>query len=630
MGYVDFIKTSSSEKIVLIEMELGLKQQLWYNHTAGTWAYRWRPGEFVKNIGEGNIGAGNIGAGSIKNFIKIGSCFALGLKYDEKDSIVEVVAAEKSWFYDSDNFTFYIHCKDNDEPQLHFPIIGSTLGLTNYKGIYFNDLYYEPCLKSVMTVNKSRDPFFFGLISFDGGEMVLTNNDGFFDGIKSYVVTGQPVTVMFGGDDLTYEEYQIIYKGYIDDLQLNFDEMIVTIIDNRKKLSTSLPINKFSKTVGETFYYQYLDDDNVGNAIPLGYGEIYHAPVTCINPLQGTPFIFKLCDTSIHTNGIQAIDQVFVYKDDKWTAVTHGNENLTAATFTLTGAEFTVGQKVICDWKGVKNNASGLYLQNPLDIIKDMLLEFPVGFGIDYDSTNYNTTEWEEAAAHNLVSNIGFIVIKEREIEKIIEEICNCLGSFIVQDNGKFTFRIFTTDDEPIKTIYLEDQPEPFDIKWEGTEFLSSAKIGYKRNWSERNFSWYYKYDLRNKIYSEQKRHNDKSFETFLTNATDAQKSAEYMMSLFKEIPAIYTIKTKTDNMNLEILDTVNFEINRIGKPWLDFTKVSIISVVKDVINNTITFTAQHISKFIGLYFRLSPYAINVDKYAIKLSEYALSYGRMK
>lgn len=637
MGYLKFIAESSSEKTVLVDLDLGKKQQLWYNHQAGVWAYKWRIAKTVKNIGDGNIGDGNIGAGAYKEFIKIGSCFADGEEYTEQVSLANCITTEKSWYYDSANFIFYIHCVDHDEPQMHYPIIGTTIGLSN-RAVYFNDLYYEPRLKSVMTLGKSKDPLFFGLIRHDGGQFSAINTDGFYDNIKSNVITGQPVITRFGGNDLIYTDFQIVNKSYIDDLTLNSEEMGVTIVDNRKKLSLTLPLNTVNKTD-----YPNLDNDDLGEAIPLGYGEIYHAPVICVNAAEtGTPDrVFALSDITNHTNGIEAIDHLYKVTDGKPDEVTIKSEQKAGETFsdiatvTIGTADWDDSKQYICDYKGVKNSV-GLYLQNPLDIIADMLAVF---LGLTYNDTNYNTTEWAIATAlattmtaydaSAKTGGIGLFIDGERELVNIIEEICNCLGSFIVQDNGKFTYRILDVDQEPKKTIYSEDMIGSFDIEWEGAEFLSSAKIGYKRDWNKNSHRWYLNDDLRAKIYSENKIYSDKSFQTLLVIEAAAIESAEYMMSLFQEIPAMYTVGTKTDNIDVEIMDMMNFEINRVKKVWFDFVKVSIVNITKDLIGNRTTLIAQHIAGFTGIYFRYSPYAINVDKYAINIDEYALSYGRL-
>lgn len=596
MGYVDFIKKTTSEKIVLIEMDLGKDQKHWYNYQAGVWAYKWRQIQYIKNIGDGNIGDGNIGDGAYGRYIKIGSCFADGEEYTKKNTLNDCIANEKSWYYDSINYIFYIHCIDNDEPQIHHPIIGITLGLSN-RGGYFNDLYYESRLKDLMTFNKTKDPFYFGIIRHDGGEMSFINNDGFFDDFTSNVIFGQPVVSKFGGDNLSYADFSTINKSYIEDLSLNPEKMSVVIVDNKKKLSLSLPINKYDKTT-----YPNLLDDDIGKAIPLGYGEIYHAPVICVNAAQtGTPDrVFKLCDVSKHTNGIEDIIQIYKITDGVPVAVSSFTKQLTDGTATITNTDWDSSKKYIADFKGVKNSGD-TYLQNPLDIIADILAVFLL---IIYDTTNYNTTEWVAARAHDLANNIGLFIDDEMEICEIIEKICGSItGNFIIMDDGKYTYRILNVDQEPKKTIYLEDMIDDFQIEWAGAEFLSSANVGYKKDWSKKTYRWYLEDSERDQIVAKYKKHNDGKFETLLTNETDAIKLATALMSLFKDIHPNYVVMTKTDNVDSEIMDILNLQINRVNKPWLDYIKTELVGIVKDLVNNITTLTAWHIVGFTGFFF---------------------------
>jgi len=41
MTYADFIDKTTSEKTVLIEMDLGLAETGWYNYSPGVWAHKW-------------------------------------------------------------------------------------------------------------------------------------------------------------------------------------------------------------------------------------------------------------------------------------------------------------------------------------------------------------------------------------------------------------------------------------------------------------------------------------------------------------------------------------------------------------------------------------------------------------
>jgi len=143
MTYADFIEKTTSEKIVLIEMDLGLTETGWYNYDAGVWAHKWSLTGELHNIGNGNIGDYNMGEGDRRVQISVGSCFVDADEYTEQANVADCVSNEKSWYYDDTNFIFYVHIDNGHEPQIHSVTIGLTIGMSNRAG-YYNDLYYEP------------------------------------------------------------------------------------------------------------------------------------------------------------------------------------------------------------------------------------------------------------------------------------------------------------------------------------------------------------------------------------------------------------------------------------------------------------------------------------------------------
>ena len=620
MGYLSFLEKTTSNKIVLVELDLGKNQTKWVNYSAGVWTAKWTPSRTIINIGDGNIGDYPIGMGEYKNYLSIGSVFGGATEYTEKSSIADVVSNQESWYYDNTDMRLYIHCTDNDEPQLHSITVGITMGLAN-KAIYFNDLYYEPRLTSIPTIEKSKDPLYFGVIRFDSGSISFINNDGYFDDITSNYLFGQPARILFGGDDLDYSEYQKVFSGYIEDVDLGYETVTFRLVDERKKLSLKLPVNQFNKTD-----YPYLDDDDVGKAIPIAYGEVYHCPVICTNKAQsGTPdWTFKVCDTSDHSNGIQSIDKIYVDGVEK----TIKSSSLANGTVTIDNADWDGKSKVTVDFKGLKNS-SGTYITNPLDIIVDILDTY---LGIEYNDDNYNTTEWAEAKAHDLANDIGIFIDEEMAITEIIEKIGNSVfGNFIVQNNGKYTFRILDTSQDPEMTIHIEQMLEPPQISWDGTQFLTSCKVGYKKNYSEDSYRWYTNDTDKDKIYAKYKKYISKEFETYLVNEADAQELSEAIMEYYQDVKPIYTVTTSIQAIGSEIESIESFEINRVGKSWLDYVKVEIIGVVKDFLNNTVQLIGRHIAGLtVFFFFRVSPFAININEYAINIDEYALSYGRGK
>jgi len=255
---------------------------------------------------------------------------------------------------------------------------------------------------------------------------------------------------------------------------------------------------------------------------------------------------------------------------------------------------------VLCDYKGVKN-AGGTYLQNPLDIIVDILSVFA---GITYNSTNYNTAEWDVVKAHALANNIGIFIYDETEIRNVIEEIStSTFGNFIIQDDWKYTFRIYDSLREIERTIYLEEMIEAPQIEWRGDEFLTSCKIGYKRDWALNSHRWHVENADEAELYSKYKKYISRNFDTLLTNSTDAAEYALAVMDYYKDVKAIYSVKTKTQNLSLDVTDFANIEINRVSKTWLDFVKTEVLRISKDLLNNVIQITARHVLGFTGFFF---------------------------
>ena len=584
VSYSNVINQPIADRIILIQIDLGKEQGKWDNYQAGVWFYSWTINQNRVNIGDNPIGVGNIGQGDYKNYISIGSCFVDGAEYTEKTSLSDCISTEQSWYFDSANFKLYIHNEKGREPQLYDIIIGLTMGLSN-KAVYLDNLYYEPRLTGLPTISKSKDLFYFGILKFEGGEFEFDNADGFFDNITDNYIFGQPVRVYHGGDGLSFSEYQQVYAGYIESVSMDYEKFTISVADNRKKLSTNIIQNTFSQSD-----YTYLKADNEGKPIPIVYGEAYHCKVICVNETQsGADWVFKVCDVTGHSNGINDITNA--YKSDG-SSLTIKSKDLTNGTFTVANADWDGTGDVYCDIEGLKDS-SGNYLQNPLDIIKDILSVYA---GIDYNSDNYDTTEWASATSHDLANNIGVFIDSDIEISKVIEQICNSVfGFFVVLDDGRYSFKIIDETASSGATININEMSKQINIDWEGTQYLSSCKVGYKKDYNEKEFRWFINKDYETEVYNKYKVKYDKTFETLLTNSGDAEELADTIMAYYKDIRPIYTITTTIKVMLLDVGDMVTLEIGREDKDIMGYVKAEIIGISKDLLNETITLTCRYV-----------------------------------
>lgn len=616
MSYTNIIDKSVSNKIILIEIDVGYRQGQWYNYTAGVWAYKWSKIRYDFAIGDGAIGDNPIGYGEYKNFIQVNSIFVGGEQLTERSSPDDLLSYEKSWYYDTDNYILYISLYHHYEPQLYAVTIGVTMGLSN-KAVYLNNTYYEPRLVGLPVINKSKDIFYFGILKYEGGQLSFANNDGFFDNIMENYLFGQPVRVYHGGEGLSYNEFMLLYAGYIENVRLTYERFEIGVADNRKKLSVNIIQNHFNKTD-----YPYLDDDDIGKAIPVVYGEVYKCEVICVNKNQsGADWVFKVCDVSGHSNGIEDITGAYVEND----SVSIKSKDLANGRFTIDNADWDGKKKVYCNVKGLKDS-DGNYLTNPLDIIKDMLQVYA---SIEYNSNYYNTDEWEEARSNNLANDIGIFIGEDMPLSDVIEKICNSVfGNFIVQRDGRYTFRIVDESIEGYDTVEVKEMVEPFGVDWDGTQYLTKCLVGFKKNYKENNYRWYVKDDLEGDIYQKYKKKNSKEFETLLISETDAQELASAIMNYYKDVRMVVEVTVKERWMLVEIGDIIYIEVNRINKDMLGYIKAEVIGFSKDLMNNTVKLTCRYIETVTSFYMNDSPYAINVSGYAIIYDEYALTFGR--
>lgn len=573
-----------SNKVVLVEMSIGRNQINWLNYSAGIWYYRFNT--FKKNVShsflDGNFLFGPFGSSDTSdsgiNFtpFDVQSVSVDSETYTEQSSIADLISNNKSWYYTRDETEFFIHVDGFDDPRNHIVIIGLTMALSN-KEKHINNGYYEPLVKGSFVITKSKDPLEFGIIRMDGATLDLGNLDGRFDDFTDSIVFGQPIDVKYGidgldGTEMDYADYRQVGKFHIDDIDIGWPDCKIKLIDFRDQFSRKIPTNTFDQTT-----YPNLADRNVGKSIPLVWGLVYRVPVICINDEETSPanYAFKTVDVSDHTDGIIDIPQVYV----DGLPVTHSNENLALATFTLSTSDYSPGQIVTADLEGFDDTLGALD-DNSLDVIEDMLDTYLV---IPYDSDHYDQTEWNAIKAST--KNVGIFVGKPTEIKQIIQKIqVSNFGNMIVHDDGTYTFRILDRTAAASETVELNEYFTKPRIKYIRNRYLSKVEIGYSQNHGDGSYQWYPKDDLEAAIVAEYKKYKSKEIQTYLTNAVDAQDLAEKYMDLWGKVRGEISTTTGIQNIEFEISDIQNLTLDRITRGWKGARKTEIISLKKDML----------------------------------------------
>jgi hypothetical protein len=560
--------------IIILELDQLLDQQDWYTAVGLTdGVTTLEPGYWYKTItidGGTGLGFGTFwGAGYNTIKFQVGSFAVANEDYTEVSTFANLVSQNKSFLFDVDTQTIYVHF-DGLDPYDVFTDkkIGYTIGFSkDTSGGYTTEggIFFQPRLSNLSNISYSIDPFFFGVAQNPSASATILNDAGEnIDDIATRNLFGSPARVKIGLPDDAFTEFKTLFTGRIANIpSVGQDEVNFSLKSERAFLTRKIPENFFADTID--------DEKKRGKPYPLPFGKIYGQEAVRVSEAAGT-VTYKLADTSttIGTNGIKQIDAVYV---DGVSNATY-SDDLANGGFTIAGTEVKDGStylKVTADFIGVKDG-SGDAITNGLEIARAILLEYE---GTSYIAANYNLTEW--AAAEADADDIGISLGgqgKAEKIEDILVKIARTLqGSFIYQPDGKITFR---KKEEADARFYAQKKHQlslEF-AQYNELQYLSSATCNYAEDLNEKEFRSETDTSLESTVLSTYRVPNNQEFDTLLTSLTDAAAYALAIATDNQDIPPIFPVTlplsslpvTKIDNcdyVNLEVFNNVLVEVKR-------------------------------------------------------------------
>ena len=540
MSFADYQNLPVSKKIVLFEIDLPVAGEnandVLLNYEAGIWFNTLHPGVVYVTGSDGQIGYyDNQSVDDLKDVssVKVGI-----VDYLKVSSMAELRQQKEAFYYDTTTTKLYIHFTGTEQPLDKRIVIGVFFGFCDQvssTGCYYNNSYYEPRIKSIPSINKQKDRMFFGLMQYNGGSVTLDNSDGYFDNFSQLNAFRQKAVIRFGFDGMAYSDFRTVFTGYVEKYSYDFGKFTINLQDMRKLLSRKIPTNYLNKT-----NYPYLADDNVDKVKPIAYGVVRGAPCICLNSEQSgaSVYTFLLADTTY--NAVSSIQAVYI--DGKATALY--TPDLAAGTFTLASA-------YVSDNLGDVTADFTVSPSNSLYVARDIISNYA---GVSFIPTNYNIREWNRAQA--VARSIGLYIKESIEISKALEYCCVASDAvFIVQDDGKYTARIYSATRTASRTIYSDEWIGDPSVSIDESEFLSSVIIKYSKNWNANTFRSFRNDDYETEVSTQYKSYQEETIETLLTNETDAAAKSESIMELSKTITEQVKRKLKTQHIDLEVMD---------------------------------------------------------------------------
>lgn len=537
MTFDELKKYRNSEKIILLELDLPILNDLLIAEQGGIWYKILTPEEISP-------------FGSVFNpdrnqevFFDIPSVKVIYNDemqiYTKVSSYADLLTQEKGFWYNISNTGIYLHF-DNFDPPLDRAIkLGtvngfcSKVGSTN-KGRY-NDLFYEERVKNVPSIKFKKDPVTFGILEHQNVNYGLENTDGFFDdfqfGIKQ--ISRQEARLYFGFDTLDRDNFELVHRSIIKDFTRTFSSYTVKGIDFRNQLNKSIPVNTYNTTD-----YPDMDADDEGEFIPLAYGVIKNAPCMQIDTSANT---FKMCDTTYNS---VVSGSVTAYKDG--VAVSSGiTYDYDEGTFTLSTYS---DEEITADFQAST-------IENPLDIIKDLCENWG---GVTFLDTNFNLTEWAKETGLNNNYKIGKYINDETKIIDAIADICKSSALiFFTERDGLYTGKSYNENKSITKRIHNNDWIDDPDEKNPQENFLSSVVIKYNKDVNNDEWSTYVNNDYKLEAIENYSIENTRTIETNLSDRDSAVDLSNEIMSIAKDIVPVVERTTNMEHFDIELMDFI-------------------------------------------------------------------------
>ena len=199
---------------------------------------------------------------------------------------------------------------------------------------------------------------------------------------------------------------------------------------------------------------------------------------------------------------------------------------------------------------------------NALTAIEEILFN---AYNFRVTSVYYDLTIWN--ASKLLAPNITIDISEEgdeTEVIDLIENICNsCFGFFDISPEGKFTFKFIDTTATSQSVIFYKDFFNEKEITYDPSEILTSVVIGYDKNWTDNEYTYFTDDTREYDIFLKYKTYISKTFDTYINNdVAKATSLASKIMNYTEDVHGLIEADLPLSYAGLDIGDMVDIETN--------------------------------------------------------------------
>ena len=507
--------------------------------------------------------------------------------YPPQISLNDCIIDEESCFFDGETQTLYIHYNHSLNPYSTSAEYGKTFGFTNDGIRKFLGVSYLSDLISIPNLVEKTDPLKYVKQAFYGGNINFNNmpntpdNNGQFD--TDSQLYGNDINILAGYEGNTYGDLIRINKNYISNKNVSFETANLQTKDKREQQSIKIPIDTF-----KLIDFPNIDEDLIDKIKPDGYGPLIDIPGICVNSESTGEKEFYFCSEIKDDPSFE----VWAEKEKKWITVTPVIIDFTNGIVTLSIADSHIDGD---NTKGLLNiKASGTFIDssNGPDIIAEINERY---LGIEFSSSNYNITEWNEEKQY--LQPVGLYLDKEKNIYDWIGILqgSSTVGFLYKIEYGVRTIRLDNPNRNPIVNIQAVEIINNANLKYNDNAqlFATHAIIYYQKKYSKTTIlndsitQTAYQASVERSVvtvnYYESERYENRDYytevfcahrkdqpieiESLLTTPDDAiDKTTIMMEDLQKTRPIINVVLAGKKYFELRLFDIVMIELSYPGE----------------------------------------------------------------
>lgn len=245
-------------------------------------------------------------------------------------------------------------------------------------------------------------------------------------------------------------------------------------------LKKKLPITSWSRTS-----YPLMEEDQVGEVIPIVYGTVYDVRPTCIDTTTRT---FKVSNHAIKEFiAVRVKKKATVDAEtDTWVSVSFAWNFEPAAQFSLSADDWDGEADVAVDFSG-RMNADGSLMVNPSDVVKDLLNTWLYEPESTMDLASFTASRNRYHLGTDSDGNpttylsLSLYLADAEYASDIIGDICAVVGASFHHDlDGKYRFVAWNPIPGESCLSFESSEVQRFEDITDATSICSYVKAGYQ------------------------------------------------------------------------------------------------------------------------------------------------------